>query len=545
MNHKKIFFAEIFLVVFGLLSVFNLPRIKAAMTAAEMQALIQQLQQQINQLQQRLSSQFQTTSVSWCHNFNVDLQIGNYSSEVLALKTALQKEGFLTQTDNNFDEKTASAVVGLQEKYRASVLSPLGLARGTGFVGNATRTKLNSLYGCGTSSVSAPVSASPSVTVVYPNGGEILTAGQTYTITWRATGASRVKIEECGETPRLAVKYTCEELSGFATIDAGLGYRQWWVDPNDPFYPGRIKIRVSDVSNPSVYDESDNYVTIFDPTEPNWTEFYSSQSAPSQVTNLSAVNNAGYALLSWDAPYDGGSSIQNYRIYQGTSSGNVSFIATTQFTNYTDSGVTRGVTYYYRVKAVNASGESDFSNQASVLIPSSSSSQSSNEYVKITNVSPLSVTQGQTFSVSWQASSHFQGCRVWFEGSNETKPNLSTNDNFSFSTTSGVSAGSYRVSVRCFRPSEMGSMSNYNNSDYMTNSAYNYVGAVANSTVNIKAINQTSTTGTSWYSCDCEDGVAIGEIAKCSNVIDREVFCSVQCRQQVKGSSKSNFTCID
>lgn len=217
MNYKKIFLAAVCLVIFGFLSA---PSIKAA-TVAEIQALIQQLSERISQLQQQLS-QTQATPVFWCHTFNTDLQIGNYNSEVLALETALQKEGFSVQADNYFDAQTAAAVVGFQEKYRSDVLSPSGLSRGTGFVGRATRGQLNLLYGCGTL-YSPMVSTQPFITVVYPNGGETITAGQTYNITWRASGVSRIKIEECGETPLLPVKYTCEVITG-TYDDAGLGY---------------------------------------------------------------------------------------------------------------------------------------------------------------------------------------------------------------------------------------------------------------------------------------------------------------------------------
>ena len=49
---------------------------------------------------------------------------------------------------DNFDENVASVVVEFQEKHASEVLTPAGLKHGTGYVGAATRAKLNKLYGC-------------------------------------------------------------------------------------------------------------------------------------------------------------------------------------------------------------------------------------------------------------------------------------------------------------------------------------------------------------------------------------------------------------
>src|SRR3990167_4712164 len=117
---------------------------------AQIQALlaqIAQLQAQIAQLQAR-----QSATPAWCHTFNTNLRIGDSGEkEVIALQTALKKEGIAISgnSDRNFDELTASAVVEFQEKYASEILAPYGLKRGTGYVGPSTRKKLNALYGCG------------------------------------------------------------------------------------------------------------------------------------------------------------------------------------------------------------------------------------------------------------------------------------------------------------------------------------------------------------------------------------------------------------
>ena len=53
-------------------------------------------------------------------------------------------EGLVT---GNFLSLTKAAVTRFQEKYKAEILAPLGLEKGTGFVGSKTRTKINQLLG--------------------------------------------------------------------------------------------------------------------------------------------------------------------------------------------------------------------------------------------------------------------------------------------------------------------------------------------------------------------------------------------------------------
>ena len=149
MIFKKTIFIISFLAMFGFLFNFGLPNAKA-ITVAEIEDLIAQLQQQITDLQQQLAQQQLTEE--WCHDFNVNLRYGDTGSEVEALQIALEKEALYQREINqssNFDELVASTVTGFQEKYKEDVLTFWGLSSGTGYVGNTTRAKLNELYGCG------------------------------------------------------------------------------------------------------------------------------------------------------------------------------------------------------------------------------------------------------------------------------------------------------------------------------------------------------------------------------------------------------------
>ncbi len=117
-------------------------------------------------------------------------------------------------------------------------------------------------------------------------------------------------------------------------------------------------------------------------------------SFPSSPINLSAVSGDGYVNLTWKKPADdGGSSIIEYRVYRGLSSGNEIVIAAPHSTFYNDTSVINGKTYFYYVTAMNSVGESDKSNEITAtpklkirvpLPPQNLSSYSGNKYVNLT-----------------------------------------------------------------------------------------------------------------------------------------------------------------
>ncbi|MDP3051991.1 MAG: DUF4214 domain-containing protein [bacterium] len=150
-----------------------IPVFVSAATSSDIQAQTRSLLQQIKVLQEQLATMQQTSAV-WCHDFNVNLKIGDSGNEIKALQTALGKEGFPVmdieenvQGYNYFGKFTTAAVSGFQEKYKDEILTSLGLKYGTGFVGKATRAKLNKLYGC----VTTTTTPDSSIAVLSSNGG--------------------------------------------------------------------------------------------------------------------------------------------------------------------------------------------------------------------------------------------------------------------------------------------------------------------------------------------------------------------------------------
>src|SRR5439155_1404393 len=88
---------------------------------------------------------------------------------------------------------------------------------------------------------------------------------------------------------------------------------------------------------------------------------------PTQPQNLAATPGDGHVDLTWDPPAnDGGLPILEYRVYRGTTSNQESFLASAGLSlTYTDSSVTTGNTYSYKVSAVNSVNEGPLSNEAS------------------------------------------------------------------------------------------------------------------------------------------------------------------------------------
>src|SRR3989338_7175356 len=154
-NFKKI-------VVFGVTAIFFLTGATAyaAFTQSQIDAVISLLQafgaetSIISDVRASLSGRTTTTQPNtFCYDWNINLRVGDSNNDVVSLKNALRREGIddvekNSSYDEEIDEKTASAIVAFQEKYRSEILTPNGLAHGTGYVGPATRRALNRRYGC-------------------------------------------------------------------------------------------------------------------------------------------------------------------------------------------------------------------------------------------------------------------------------------------------------------------------------------------------------------------------------------------------------------
>ena len=105
---------------------------------------IESLKKQIASLEQ--SNQNTVACTKIYSNLYFDMPNSN---EVNCLQKLLKSQGQDVYPEGlvtgNFLNLTRLAVIRFQEKYKAEILTPLGLSSGTGFVGSLTRAKINQL----------------------------------------------------------------------------------------------------------------------------------------------------------------------------------------------------------------------------------------------------------------------------------------------------------------------------------------------------------------------------------------------------------------
>jgi len=111
---------------------------------------IEELKKQIAFYQEKINQILNQKQNISCQKIESDLFFGmTNNSQVRCLQEFLKikepelyPQGLVT---GNFFNLTLQAVIRFQEKYASEILAPYGLQKGTGFVGSATRQKLNQL----------------------------------------------------------------------------------------------------------------------------------------------------------------------------------------------------------------------------------------------------------------------------------------------------------------------------------------------------------------------------------------------------------------
>ena len=113
-------------------------------------AQIEELKKQIAYYQAKINEILAKRGKGLCGKFEKNLYYGLINNlEVRCLQQFLKSQGPEIYPEGlvtgNFLELTYLAVIRFQEKYKDEILAPLGLEKGTGFVGPLTRAKINQL----------------------------------------------------------------------------------------------------------------------------------------------------------------------------------------------------------------------------------------------------------------------------------------------------------------------------------------------------------------------------------------------------------------
>lgn len=308
-----------------------------------------------------------TVSVQACRVLGRNLRVGDSNGEVRLLKQYLAQAGFTTSDSEKFDEATASAVTGFQQKYAAEILTPLGLQYGTGYFGAATRAKLNMLYRCIT-----PKPQSGDFRVISPNGGEIWKTGTKQVIRWSAP--SFVQNVDIQLYPSVALRCLMPIVEACPTIAyptytiwkgvAHTGSFEWEVGrahETSVLLTGQYVVRIQSSFDANsgtnvLSDISDASFTIIDSATSNQPPVIMKMGGPSSLK----VNEAGTWTIGANDPEGGTLS---YRVVWGdevssvspSTSGVALEMRTTQTAMFTHAYASAGM-YYPTFTVTDASG---------------------------------------------------------------------------------------------------------------------------------------------------------------------------------------------
>jgi PKD repeat protein len=234
---------------------------------------------------------------------------------------------------------------------------------------------------------------------------------------------------------------------------------------------------------------------------------------PDAPTGLAASAGNASASLSWKAPANnGGVAITSYKVYRGTSPGTETVLTAGgcsglgAVVSCTDTGLTNGQTYYYKVSAVNSIGEGAQSNEASATPVGSCPSQQllGNPGFETGSASPWSATSG-VISNNSSEPPHSGSWKAWLDGYGTTHtdtlsqsitlPTGCTNYNVNFwlhvdtaETTTTTAYDTLKVQVLNSSGTVLSTLATYSNLNHITGYAQHSfsLGAYAGQKITLK-----------------------------------------------------------
>lgn len=215
--------------------------------------------------------------------------------------------------------------------------------------------------------------ATPSITVLSPNGGDVWYPGETHAIRWNNNNIGKnavyIYIYDSNISGSGSTNYITpsnQSVSGTQTATGSVGdsvgaYYNWTIPPLNQLPGGGSKnyrIRIYNASNPTISDASDAPFSIV---------AAQTVSAPAAPTIVSAeAYYGGVYKLTWK---DNSSNRDGFK-FERREGTNGSWTPIGTLPAYASSGsfgnVIPNVNYTFRMRAYNTAGESDYSNEISV-----------------------------------------------------------------------------------------------------------------------------------------------------------------------------------
>lgn len=225
-----------------------------------------------------------------------------------------------------------------------------------------------------------PSAYAQNVTVISPNGGENITAGIAFNITWTGSGNDHYKVgystnasSPCTGSPGISGEepgwiFICHQSDCSSPKNVSLNINSTTV---------RIKVTGHDSAHNAIsVDCSDNFFTV--------------ASVPSAPENLTArAINTTAINLSWN-PQKSYELVTKYLIFRNGD--NIANTTDNNTLSYLDSGLNASTTYNYSIKASNPIGESAFSNNVSATTLSNAPNITLNSPANFFNSNSTNIT---------------------------------------------------------------------------------------------------------------------------------------------------------
>ncbi len=168
---------------------------------------------------------------------------------------------------------------------------------------------------------------------------------------------------------QISLNWTAPAFDGGRAIDYYIVYENGTALTNHPTEAAMV---VTDLINGHEY----NFTVVAHNIAGNSSHSSSVMASPFTIPNAptfkSTLVDSSQVTLTWSHNGNGGKVIIGYKLYRSDSeNGTYVLIATPSGSSFKDSNVTSGKTYWYRVSAVNAAGESALGGPFSTSVPDS------------------------------------------------------------------------------------------------------------------------------------------------------------------------------